>query len=198
MNEIKRRDIKTKRLFISSFMKLCRDQLDRGLLRKMARKPTSKPWDQMMDKKNKSVIMELTCKKLQTKRIEQTPDWNHVMALDKCPEGKRVEKILTTVRHCGQLCHLVKWRDHNKCDLVVSQALNKKFPQEVITYYEDHLFLVNSTQFHCTDSERSKPCFISSKHLFVRKRVSDEEEEVMSRKKLRLVSCLNRLSLNRK
>ena len=178
MDQIDRQENKMKKRLVYSFLRQCKDQMDRQALRKIARKPNTRIWDQLLDRKIKELVIEDTCKR--TMVIKEMPFRKSLVALDKCPRGRILERILTSLWYCGQLCHLVKWKGANKCNLVVNTALNEKFPLKVINYYEDHLFVVTSRQFDCTQGKQLNQCYIKPK------KNAKKEEEVRSRRRKRL------------
>lgn len=67
---------------------------------------------------------------------------------DGINRGLDVDKILGVVFESGQRMFLIKWKTEEDIELVESPIINQMYPQDVIAYYEDIVFIHDEFAFH--------------------------------------------------
>lgn len=60
--------------------------------------------------------------------------------------GQVLDDIIGATDDTGELCFVVKWANSNDVELVAAAIVNTKNPQEVISFYEKHLILLEFQQ----------------------------------------------------
>ncbi|CAG7706172.1 unnamed protein product [Allacma fusca] len=95
--------------------------------------------------------------------------------LDDCPDGKTVKMIHGVTVVNGFLTHLVQWKSEDAtadedlsfcethCNMVLAVSMNKKFPQEVIAFYERHVNLITDQMPEEVDRKRASEVLKSAK-----------------------------------
>jgi hypothetical protein len=61
------------------------------------------------------------------------------LKISKVKEGQVLDRIISVFQNKGKLCHLIKWKGSDECDVCDSYDINKKWPQVVIKYYQKNL-----------------------------------------------------------
>jgi hypothetical protein len=84
---------------------------------------------QSFDENSDCIERKLTCVESKVKDLK----------ISKVKEGQVLDRIISVFQNKGKLCHLIKWKGSNECDVCDSYDINKKWPQVVIKYYQNNL-----------------------------------------------------------